>query len=174
MVSPTHLFSIDGWRLSLRHSKDFPQRLLQLFNSCTVILRFLCCLSLRNVNVFRSNLDFLANESDLVSQCPSFQFERRINRALELVRDLGHDVLELNSWSQYFPTHTSIHRLCIMRQYRQALRFGCRRQTWLGTFSLRMKQRWQGRSTIFTTRAALALALIRRRDWHGRDEVWPC
>jgi hypothetical protein len=141
-----------------------PQQLLQLFNSCTVILRSLRCLSLRNVNVLCLNLDFLANGSDLVSQCPSFQFERRINRGLDLVRDLGHDVLELNLWSQYFPTHTSIHRLCIMRQYRQALRFGCRRQTWLWTFSLRRKQRWQGRSTMFTTRAALALALMRRRD----------
>lgn len=161
----------DLWRLLLRHNQRFPQRLLQLFNSCIVVLRPLRCLSLRNINVLSLNLDFLANESDLVGQCPSFQFERRINRGLDLVRDLGHDVLELNLWSQYFSIHTSIHRLCILRQYRQALRFGCRRQTWLGTFSLRRKQRWQGRSTTFTAFAALALALIRCRDlaraWRG-------
>jgi hypothetical protein len=91
------------WRLLLRHNQRFPQRALQLLNSCVVVLRSLRCLSLRNVNVLSLNLDFLANESDLVGQCPSFQFERRINRGLDLVRDLGHDVLELNLWSQYFP-----------------------------------------------------------------------
>ena len=160
IVTPTHLWL----ETCVSTQQRCPQRLLQLFGSCTVILRSLRCLSLRKVNVLSLNLDFLADESDLVSQCPSFQFERRINRGLDLVRDLGHDVLELNLWSQYFPTNTSIHRLCITRQYRQALRFGCRRQMWLGTFSLRRKQRWQGRSTMFTARAALALALIRHRD----------
>jgi hypothetical protein len=160
IVTPTHL----RLETCVSTQQRCPQRLLQLFSSCTVILRSFRCLPLSNVNILSLNLDFLANESDLVSQCPSFQFERRINRGLDLVRDLGHDVLELNLWSQYFPTNTSIHRLCIRRQYRQALRFGCRRQTWFGNFSLRRKQRWQGRSTMFTARAALALALIRHRD----------